>query len=212
MSKYDFDKFSKFQRRVHNLQIKKAQIKLRKEKPKSRIPALLNELKIKDSDTAQLIMNKVLSFWFTFGFGKSQAEAIASFPLIWEPQPGNDIPQLAIVFRAENKPRSGNYTIYIPHYNGNKKPDISQYTKGQYGATVELKDKRRITIYSNSHENAEKFIRSNLLKYVSSKFKTNNFQHIFRKNIQINRMIPLRADYYPNGSNKGINPLWRHYF
>ena len=157
MSKYDWNRFLKFQRRVHNIQVTKAQAKLRKDKPKSRIPGLLNQLKIKDTDTAQLVQNKVLSFWFTFGFGKSQAEAIASLPINYNlPSTKNNIPQLAIVFRAENKNRRGNYTIHIPHYNGNKSPNIESYLKGQFGSSVQLKDKSRITIFSNSHENAEK--------------------------------------------------------
>ncbi|MEM7554081.1 MAG: hypothetical protein AAF378_08270 [Cyanobacteria bacterium P01_A01_bin.84] len=212
MSKYDWNRFLKFQRRVHNLQVAKAQAKLRKEKPKSRIPALLNQLKIKDSDTAQLVQNKVTSFWLTFGFGKSQAEAIASIPINWVLQPGNNIPQLAIIFRAPEKPRSGNYTIHIPHYTGARPLSIAGYTKGPYGVILELKDNSKITIYGNSHESAEGYIKKNLLKYVSSRYKTSSFKRVTRKNVQVNKMVPYRADYFPLGSEQGAIPKWRHYF
>ncbi|BDA73063.1 hypothetical protein CAL7716_072290 [Calothrix sp. PCC 7716] len=212
MSKYNFDKFKKKFRKVHNLQVQRA-IKIAKdEKVKNTKLSLLTDCLIDANDTAQMLLLKSHFFWTNLGNLNNKIDAVASIPVSWVITPGSSIPQLAIVFRAKEAKRSGNYTIYIPHYNGNRNPVIKPYTKGEYGYVFECKDNSKMIIYANSHKSAEAYIKNNLLEYVDKRFLPGIGKPIKRAGIKKNTMQPYRADFYPNGASEGERPIWRHYF
>lgn len=167
---------------------------------------------IRAKDSALEILNKQIIFRLGIQQNSSSSGGVASFPMGWVLKPGDDIPQLAIIYRVQEKPRSGNYTIYIPHYNGNKSPNIPSFSKGSFGVILELKDNSKITVYAKSHDYGKNYISKYLLPLVNSNFKTNNYKFVTRKNIAVGTMQPLRADFYPAGKAGGISPLWRHYF
>ena len=61
MSKYDFSRISKLIRRYHNLQINRER---KNDDTKVSRKNIYKELLIKDSDTAQLIILKILFFFY----------------------------------------------------------------------------------------------------------------------------------------------------
>ncbi|MBE9213716.1 hypothetical protein IQ247_13750 [Plectonema cf. radiosum LEGE 06105] len=210
MSKYDFSRLQRVISKYHNIQVNR-EIAKKELKPSKK--NIYKELLIKQTDTAQLILLKFLFFWVSNGNLEklTKSDAIATIPNSWVIKPGDDIPQLAIIFRVKNKKGGGNYPVYIPHYNGTRSPAIAEYKKGLYGCTLVLKDNSKITIHASSYEVAERYIKNNLLKYVERKYHTNNFQATKRK-VKAEDMEPTRADFYPNGKEGGAQPLWRHYF
>ena len=159
MSKYDFSQLQNLISKYHNFQVLR-EIN-NKEVKKSR-KNIYNRLLISKTDTAQLMILKMLFFWVSNGNLQRLTETIATTPVSWVIKPGDDIPQLVIIFRVQGKKGGGNYPIYIPHYDGNKLPYIPEYRKGSEGCVLTLKDNSKIVIHANTYESAEKFIQKNL--------------------------------------------------
>lgn len=156
MSKYDFSTVQRIISKYHNIQVNR---ELAKKELKTSRKNIYKELIIKQTDTAQLIILKFLFFWISNGNVEKFAGGVVTIPNSWVIKPGDDIPQLAIIFRVKNKKGGGNYPIYIPHYNGTRSPAIFGYRKGAYGCTLILKDNSKITIHANSYEVAERYIK-----------------------------------------------------
>lgn len=127
-----------------------------------------------------------------------------------------NISQLAVIYRPiERGNKSGNYTLHIPHYNGNKAPQISPHKKGNYWAKYTCKDGASILVYCSTKAEAVKVARE-LNRYVNAKYKstqknpsTGYMEHEPNKEIKVK---PLRADYYKQGKKNQISPTWRYYF
>ena len=140
-------------------------------------------------------------------------DAIASVPESWNLKAESQRKQLAIIFRAtEKNNRSGNYTLHIPHYTGNRITKISNYTKGNYWAQLTLTDNSHIQVNARTEAEAVRMIKQ-LEKYVQRKYLTNCLRTGRYKNNPFKEILvkPVRADYYPTG-NKNIQPQWRYYF
>jgi hypothetical protein len=212
LSKFDFDRFKKKFRRVHNLQVKQAITSASAIKSTKAKISLLNDCLIDINDTAQLIELKSHFFWFHLSSLSKKIDATASFPIGWTLKPGDNIAQLAIIYRVKEKPRSGNYSIYIPHFTGNKSLSIPSLFKGSFGVVLELKDNSKITIYAKNHDYGKDYISKHLMPLVNKNYRTNNYKFIHRKNIVPGTMQPLRGDYYPGGRDGESRPQWRHYF
>ena len=87
-------------------------------------------------------------------------DAIATIPEGWQLKKEQLTPQLAIIFRPEDSQvRSGNYPLYIPHYNGNPKPKITGYKKGDYWARWILSDNSQIHVNASSKAESLRVIR-----------------------------------------------------
>ncbi len=171
---------------------------------------LKTALLIRDNDSAIETLNKQIYF------NNIYQELVTSYPDGWQIRKGQDIPQLAIIFRPVDKDnKSGNYTLHIPHYNGSKNPKVDSYYKGDYWARWILKDNSQIVVNAKTKAEALKTIKK-LEKQVISKFQTPELPWLTTgkvtkgtyKEIQVK---PIRADYYPKGKAESI-PLWRHYF
>ncbi|MEH2401527.1 hypothetical protein [Nostoc sp.] len=117
MSKYDWSKFQKLIRRIHNLYVN---TQIRKETKKTK-KSLLEYAFIDPKDTAQLIIAKQLYYWIFFGANKT--DAIAVVPEWWPIRKGADCPQLVILFKSKKNTRAY-YTLQIPHYD-----DIKDFLK-----------------------------------------------------------------------------------
>lgn len=211
MSKYDFSSLQSLISKYHNGQILRETNKKEVKKTRKRI---YDRLLIKKTDTAQLIILKILFFWISNGNLNQllkTGDTVATIPIDYVIKPGDNIPQLAVIFRVKGKKGGGNYPIHIPHYNGTKTPHILGYRKGSEGCILTLRDNTKIVIHANTYKSAEEFIRKNLLKYVEKKYRTNNYQKINRQ-VKSEEMEPIRADYYPFGSSGPKKPEWRHYF
>ena len=143
------------------------------------------------------------------------SEAI-SFPLQFTTKKLPNVPQLAVVYRpTSNKNQSGNYTLHIPHYTGNKSPNISPHTKGNHWAKYTCKDGASILVYCSSKAEAIRVARE-LNRYVKPKFKsseknpsTGYMEHEPNKVVKVK---PVRADYYREGKKFNPHPDWRYYF
>jgi hypothetical protein len=173
--------------------------------------ALKTALLIRDNDSAIESMNKLLYF-----SNYLNQENVTSYPEGWLIKKGQDIPQLAIIYRdTDKKTRSGNYTLYIPHYDGNKTPNIPAYSKGDYWARWILKDNSQLLVNGKTEAEAIRVI-NKLERHVDRKFNTKEIEGLkvgryTKGTVKEIKVAPLRADYYPEGKENSM-PKWRHYF
>jgi hypothetical protein len=173
--------------------------------------ALKTALLIRDEDSAIETLNKLLYF-----SNYLNNDTVASYPEGWMIKRGQDIPQLAIIFRDTSKNSiSGNYTIHIPHYNGDRKPTIPSYQKGDHWARWILKDNSQILVNGNTQTEALRII-GKLEKLVLPKYRTDKVSGLkvgeyTRGTIKKIKVAPVRADYYDKGkTNSAVD--WRYYF
>jgi hypothetical protein len=172
---------------------------------------LRNELLIKSSDSG-IIINLKLTYFRDYII-QLEGTAIASLPERWSIKPLNNIPELVIVFRdVDKKSKSGNYSLHIPHYNGDKTPNISSYEKGNWHGSLILKDNSRLEVNAKNEAEARKTI-NELKKYVEAKYINDELYIVPRKGKKLKEFTakPIRADYYPTGYDD-LSPKWRHYF
>lgn len=173
--------------------------------------ALKASLLIRDEDSAIETLNKM-----TYFANYLENDVIASYPEGWLIKRGQDIPQLAIIFRDQDKKSiSGNYTLYIPHYNGDRTPKIGSYQKGNHWARWILKDNSQLLVNGNTQAEALRIIEK-LEKLVSPKFKTDKISGLkigeySKGTIKNIKVAPIRADYYAQGKTNNFAD-WRYYF
>ncbi len=167
-------------------------------------------LLIRDEDSAQESISKMIYF-----SSYLENEYVTAYPDSWQIKKGIDIPQLAIIYRDKDKRnRSGNYTIYIPHFNGTKNIKIPSYKKGDVMARWILKDNTRLVIYARTEVEAKRVIKV-LERYVESKFRTQEtpwltFTHLSKGTIKKIEVRPIYANYYPEGKENSL-AKWRAY-
>ncbi|NET52805.1 MAG: hypothetical protein F6K09_30275 [Merismopedia sp. SIO2A8] len=171
---------------------------------------LRNSLLIKDNDSALQVLNKQIYFYLGL---KDNRQAIATVPEYWQRKVGSERPQLVIIYRPKSpqKNRTGNYSLHIPHYTGDKKPQFPEFKKGNWQGMLVLKDNSRLVVNGFSMAEAERVVKA-LQRYIKSEYLPGNFQV---KQIKSNRfqeieVVPLRADYYSQGKTNA-EPDWRCY-
>ena len=170
---------------------------------------------IRDADSALETLVKLVFFWLYL----KGIDNLSSIPFSWAVQPQADRAQLAIVYRpVSSRNKSGNLTTYIPHYNGNTKPKIPAYAKGNWWARATLKDNSHIVVYAKTRGEAERVIKV-LLGYVERKYLSDSSQprygYLSHKPFRQIKVKPYRADYYSQGTksvNGTLKPKWRYYF
>lgn len=220
MSKYDWNKFQKFARRIHNLQVKEVQTNLRKSRSKTKAHLYLNELKIKNTDTAQLTINKLLFFWLTFGNINQKVDAVAVIPEWWPVRTGAQRPQLVITFGelfpdgSKGKPK---YSLSIPHYKGPSKlttSPIPNYKKGQKQGILTLSDNSKVIVNAATEKDAQRVLLA-AQKIIDSKYLRNSHIKIGDrkgKRLQQIRVSAVSAKYFRYGQLNAVTPDWRSYF
>jgi hypothetical protein len=173
--------------------------------------ALKTALLIRNEDSAIETLNKM-----TYFANYLENDVIASSPEGWLIKRGQDIPQLAIIFRDRDKKSiSGNYTLYIPHYNGNRTPIIPTYQKGDHWARWIFKDNSQLLVNGNTESEAIRIIEK-LEKFVEPKYQTDKISGLkvgkyTKGTIKNIKVMPIRADFYSKGKTSNIAD-WRHYF
>ena len=172
--------------------------------------ALKTSLLIRDDDSALETMTKMLYF-----SNYLDRDLVTTQPDGYQIKKGQDIPQLVIVFRDRDpKSISGDYPLYVPHYNGNKNPKIPSYNKGDHWARWTLKDNSKIIVNAKTETEALQVIKK-LEKYVDKKFRTPELPWLVTGEVAKGtykqfKAIPIRADYYPEGKQSGY-AQWRKY-
>lgn len=170
--------------------------------------AIKTALLIRKNDSLIEINNKLL--YFSNYLAKDN---VVSSPDGWQIKKGQNIPQLSIIYRAISKNnKSGNYTLNIPHYNGQKNIKPPQYTKGKHWVRWVLKDNSHLIIHANSEAEAFRVIRK-LEKYVNSKYRTKETDWTTKGIINSSRfktvkVAPVYADYYAHGKENNHRD-WR---
>lgn len=173
--------------------------------------AIKTSLLIRDEDSGIETLNKM-----TYFSNYLYQESSVSYADGWQIRKGHDIPQLAVIYRDRTPDSiSGDYILHIPHYNGNKKPKISSYDKGDYWARWILKDNSHIIVNARTENEAVKYIKK-LEKYVDPKFRTPENPWLVtgatsKGTYKKFKAVPIRADYYPDGKKNSF-PEWRYYF
>ena len=204
MSKYAFARLQKLVRRYHNFQVKK---EIANKEIKNTKKAIYKELLIETTDTAQLIILKILFLWISSG---NLDKFIAStLPTGWAIKPGDFLPQLVIIYRIKGKTRTGNYELVIPHYKGSRYPSLPDYKKGSHRVALILKDASQMIVNAATESEGRRVI-AQCSKYIDSRFLTNDIRHTENQRVKTDDMILTRADFYPNGQ-KNSQPLWRFY-
>jgi hypothetical protein len=174
---------------------------------------LKNSLLLYPKDSASQCLVKMAFFKQYVDFADREA---LTLPLAIQTRVLPERAQLAVVFRpVDPKVRSGNYTLHIPHYNGNRSPSFSAHTKGNSWGKTTLKDGSSIMVYCSTKSEAEKTVKQ-LARYVETRYlpspvlvATGEMPH---KPFKVLRVSPHRADYYPEGRKNSHAPAWRHYF
>lgn len=157
---------------------------------------------IRPKDTINDIMLRIALYHIVLS--KGDLGGVTSLPYFFEARRDPKIPELAIIFKsARSNRRSGNYTLYIPWYDGTKKPNISDYEKGQHQSTLHLVDGTFVTINAETEAEGERWLNS-ITKYINpTKTKGSYITTTKRKGKPLiqEKMIPMYADYYPKGAN-----------
>jgi hypothetical protein len=172
--------------------------------------ALKVSLLIRDEDSAIECQIKMLYF-----SSYLDRDNVISIPEGWEMKKGQNIPQLAIIFRDTSKNSiSGNYTLHIPHYNGDKTPKLPTYNKGDYWARWILKDNSQMLVNGNTQAEAIRVIEI-MERQVDPKYRTDKtlwlkIGQYTKGAIKKIKVAPTRADYYPKGKENSY-PTWRYY-
>lgn len=213
-NKFDANSWEFTQRIIkigHNRRVKKY---FRDEKSDTRTntgrQVIKTALLIRDNDSALEVANKQIYF-----ANYLNQETLASYPDGWQIKKGQNIPQLAIIYRDINKKsQSGNYTTYIPHFNGTKNINIPSYDKGDYWARWILKDNSQIIINARTEAEAIKVVKR-LERYVEKKYQTPEQPWLTTGKLATGtikkiKVAPIRADYYPEGKENS-SPKWRKY-
>lgn len=209
-NKYDWSRFQKLIRRVHNLYVNAA---IKKETKKTK-KSLLGYAVIDPKDTAQLIIAKQLYYWLVLGYIQNRISALAVVPEWWSIRAGANRPQLVISFKSERNPRS-HYTLHIPHYSGGKTniSPISSYQKGNYRGTLTLKDNSKFICYAVSENEAESVI-NDAKRHINSKFlvgATITIGTTRKKNFKTDRVKATSAKFFSKGLEQ-MEPDWIAYF
>jgi hypothetical protein len=163
-------------------------------------------LRIRDNDSFVVITAKQNAFE---SLKAQYMPSQATMPEWWPLRVGADRPQLVIVFRPPGAFTS--YQLSIPHYNGDRTPDVPSYHKGRIRGEMVLKDGSQIAVNARTEGEAERMVRA-LLRYVPSRFKGSNPIKIVKDPRSLNevKVRPIYADFYPKGQLGGRQ--WRHYF
>lgn len=135
--------------------------------------------------------------------------ALATVPESWDRRAGADIPQLIVVFRPPGKKSS--YQLSIPHYDGSKQPQIPDYRKGSWRGELILKDNSRLVVNAFSEQEAFRVIRA-LQKYINKKMigdRKPTARPIRGEGFKEDKVVPVFADYYPEGEKYGKKAMWR---
>ena len=209
-TKYDWAKFQKLIRRIHNLYINND---IKKETKKTK-KSLLEYAIIDPKDTAFLIICKQIYYWFTLGYIQNKISALAVVPEWWAIRKGADCPQLVILFKSTTNPKSY-YTLHIPHYDGHKSgvSPISSYKKGNYRGCLTLRDNSKVVCYASSENEAESVLRE-AEKHIIEKFligKTITIGTTKKKNFKTDTVKPVSGKFFGSGQMKG-NPDWVAYY
>ncbi|WYL93428.1 MAG: hypothetical protein HEQ35_05735 [Gloeotrichia echinulata IR180] len=209
-SKYDFARFRKLIRRIHNTRITasigKAQTKAKK--------SLLEYAMIEPDDTAQMILNKQMYYWLTLGGLRSTMDVVPIIPEWWPVRVGADRAQLLIVFKSNQNSRTYN-RLCIPHYSGSKinKSPLSSYKRGNYRGCLTLKDNSKFICYASSESEAESVI-NEAKRHIRDKFLINSSISIGttrKKTFSTDTMVPILAKYFSKGQGQ-LTPDWQSYF
>ncbi len=183
---------------------KKVRAKGEKGKPLSKG---LDALLIHPKDNVTNALTKIQLFQAIYG----ETGGSVAFPEWWPIRVGADRPQLVICYRSDDKEKR-RFQISIPHYSGDRSPNIPSFKKGSHFARYCLKDNSKLIVYAASESEAERVCRQ-LYGYVSSRYRaassqpstgitrSNNFKEV--------RAIPLFADFFPHGQQSGRE--WRAY-
>ncbi|MCC5619249.1 hypothetical protein LC605_30095 [Nostoc sp. CHAB 5836] len=209
-NRYDWSKFQKLIRRVHNLYVN-SDIKKETKKTKK---SLLEYALIDTKDTAFLVITKQIYYWFTLGYIQNRINALAVVPEWWAVRKGADRPQLVILFKSEGN-KSNYYTLHIPHYDGRKSSTcpISTYTKGNYRGCLTLRDNSKFICYASSEREAESVI-NDAKKHIIEKFllgSTITIGTTQKKNFKTDKVKPVSGKFFSSGSLKS-NPDWIVYY
>ena len=174
---------------------------------------LKSALSIRNRDSALEVLVKLLYFKSYLSQDNEDILALATVPEAWPLKAERIRTQLAIIYRPTDKDnKSGNYTLNIPHYNGDRTPQFPSYIKGNYWAQLTLSDNSHTKV--NAKSKAEAIRVTNALKrYIKSDYLTNHLTtgSYANKRFKEIRVSPIRADYYPTG-DKNITSQWVYYF
>lgn len=209
-NKYDWSKFQKLIRRIHNLYVN-SEIKKETKKTKK---SLLEYALINPKDTAFLVIVKQIYYWFTLGYIQNKISALAVVPEWWAVRKGSDRPQLVILFKSQKDPKSY-YTLQIPHYDGRKTTTspISAYNKGNYRGCLTLKDNSKFICYASSEGEAESVI-NEAKKHIIDKFllgSTISIGTTQKKDFKKDSVKAVSGKFFGAGLKKG-NPDWIVYY
>jgi hypothetical protein len=165
-------------------------------------------LLIDQKDSALEVLNKQIFFRWEI---QGQADNVATTPWAWKLKALPSTPQLCVIFRRADTNKSGNYPLYIPHFNGDKKFNPPSFKKGNHRAYVILADNSQIQVHGATENESEKLIRY-FLRFVKPAYKSNDIQFTkVKARYTEATMTPIRADYYAKGSTNA-EPNWRIYF
>ena len=170
--------------------------------------AIKTSLLIRDADSGIECLNKMIYF-----SNYLSDRSAVSYADGWQVKKGQDISQLAIIYRATDKDnKSGNYTIHIPHYNGGRSFRPPSYTKGSIQARWILKDNSHIVVNAATEAEAKRVIRK-LEKTVDKQFRTSESQWlkigtVGKGTYKKVKVAPIYADYYSKGKENNYAD-WR---
>ena len=173
---------------------------------------LRNSILIYKKDSANQILVKIQLFK---DYIESTNKYVIAYPESYQLRAEVGRPQLAIIFSpTEKQYRNQQYVTHLPHYNGNRIPNIKSYYKGNFWAKVVLKDNSHIVVNGRTKTEAVNVVK-HFLRSVNPKYSINsNFiktGEYLGKPFKVMKMKPRRADFYSKGKLQP-SPDWQYYF
>ena len=174
---------------------------------------LRNSILVYKKDSANQLLAK-MQFFNNYMNTKS-AQVINAYPEDYQLRAEVDRPQLLIIFKPTRKDISNQqYVTTIPHYSGDRTPNIQPYYKGNHWARIKLKDNSHIRVNARTKSEATSTIRKYIqlvdIKYKPSEDTLTTGEYASNPFIEA-RLVPYRADYYSRGK-KGAYPDWQYNF
>lgn len=145
-----------------------------------------------------------------------EREPIATTPEKWKTEMADNRAQTIILYRVEGETVGARYQISIP-WTKAEKPNAPKYTKGNISVVYQLKDGSRLVINAENEQEGKRVLNS-LKGYIKPSPATlaNDAQvQVFKRSgrpVKVQKMIPVRADYYANGSESSGVVTKRWYY
>lgn len=139
----------------------------------------------------------------------SLADRVLTVPDYWQIRTGQR-PQAIVLYREflNGKFTDNYYSQSIPHYDKPKgsRPNLTQWSKGEYSAIYLCKDNSKVQVYASSEAEAKRVI-NEFTNSINPRMRGDIVKFGKRMGIKKTTVKPVRLDFFSTGQTK-LSPDW----